>query len=145
MKLFLYKAGDDLSHKQCGKMLRELPKDEYVIAIKKNRPIRSLKQNRYLHFAIKILAIHTGFTHEEIYEIAKFKFNGKMINLPKGGTQVIGQSTKDMDTKEFTIFVNRYCKWCQDEFGISIPQPGDLDLMKRMEIENNYTKVFSGF
>lgn len=145
MKLFLYKRGDIISHRELGRTLQELPTGEYVVSIKKNLPIRSLKQNRYLHFAIKILAIHTGFTHEEIYEIAKFKFNGKMINLPKGGTQVIGQSTKDMDTKEFTIFVNRYCKWCQDEFGISIPQPGDLDLMKRMEIENLYSRTFSGF
>jgi hypothetical protein len=145
MKNILYTAGDPKSHKELGARLRELPVGEYIIQIKKNRAIRSLSANRYMHFAVNIVANHTGHSHDEIYEIAKLKFNSKLIHLPKGGTQIVSMSTKDLDTKEFGAFVNRFCQWALDEFGISIPQPGDLDLMKQIEIENQYERIHSGY
>jgi hypothetical protein len=145
MKLYLYQAGDEKSHKLLGDQLRQLKEGEWIISVKRNRAIRSLSANRYLHFAIQIVAIHTGHTHEEIYEITKLKFNSKLLNMPKSGQTLIGQSTKGMDTAEFSALTNRFCKWALDEFGIVIPQPGDLDLIKQMEIENQYEKMTSGF
>jgi len=145
MKQLLYSAGDEKSHKELGAYLRSLPKGDYAIAIKKNRAVRSLSQNRYLHLAINIVAIHTGHTHDEIYEIAKLKFNSKIISLPKGGTQIVPESTSNLDSKEFSVFVNRFCQWALDEFGVAIPQPNEIDQVRQWEIDNNYEKVFSGY
>ena len=144
MKVLLYQAGDPESHKKLGNELRLLDKAEYVITIKKNRAIRSLSQNKYYHAILKIIAIDTGHTHEQLHEICKKKFNGEAINFPKGGMEIIGKSTSDLDTGEFTAYINRVKQWCIDEFEIVIPEPKDVDYKKWMDIENEYEKSFQG-
>jgi len=144
MKVLLYNAGDAESHKKLGRELALLDKAEYVITVKKNRAVRSLSQNKYYHAILKIIAIDTGHTHEELHEICKKKFNGKAITFPKGGMEIVGQSTSDLDTGEFTGYINRVKQWAIDEFEIVIPEAKDVDYKQWMDIENNYEKSFNG-
>lgn len=145
MKMIIYKAGDADSHKQLGKALAELPPAEYVVQIKKNRSIRSLQANKYYHVILNIIGISSGHSHDELHEICKLKFNSHMIDLPKGGSHVIGKTTTDLDTIEFAGYVNRVKQWAQDEWGITIPEARDIDYARWMEIENTYNENFSGF
>jgi hypothetical protein len=137
-KIFLYQAGDIQSHKDLGRKLQELKEGEYVIHIKKNRPIRSLSANRYYHLILNIIGIETGHTHEELHEALKLKFNAKIIHFPKGGSQVVGESTSNLDTKEFAAYINQVKNWALNEFGIVIPEAKDIDYQRWMEIENTY-------
>lgn len=145
MKNFFYKPSDKQKHQELGNFLRQLPEAEYVVQVKKNRPIRSLSANAYYHLCLKIIAIQTGHDTDELHETMKLKFNSVLINFPKGGSQIIGKSTKDLDTKEFGAYINRVKQWALDEFQIVIPNPKDLDYMKQIELENQYEKVFSGY
>lgn len=144
MKIFLYTAGDADSHKDLGRRLQELEPGEYCMTIKRNRPIRSLNQNKYYHAILNIIAISTGHTHDELHEICKLKFNSKWVDLPRGGTHVIGKTTSDLDTAEFTAYVNRVKQWAIDEFGITIPESRDIDYARWIEIENTYDDNFKG-
>lgn len=145
MKVLIYQAGNTDSHKALGKELAQLPPGEYVIEVKKNRAIRSLQANKYYHVVLNIIAISTGHSHEELHEICKLKFNPLLVDLPKGGSQVIGGSTKDLDTLQFAAYVNRVKQWALDEFGIVIPEPDSIDRARWIDIENAYNENFSGF
>ncbi len=144
-KILLYRAGDATSHKMVGKTLSELPNGQYVIEIKKHRLIRSLSANRYYHFILNIISVHTGHSHEELHEAMKLKFNGQMINFPKGGSQMIGGSTANLETDQFTAYVNRVKQWALDEFSIALPEAGDVTNQHEMEAENNYEATQSGW
>lgn len=145
MKHIIYNAGDAESHKRLGQQLASLPPGEYVVQIKKNRPIRSMQANKYYHVILNIIAINTGHSHDELHEICKLKFNCHMVDLPKGDSVLIGKTTTDLDSTEFAGYVNRVKQWAQDEWGIIIPEPRDIDYARWMEIENTYNENFSGF
>lgn len=145
MKFFLYNPKDPKNHKELGQFLQEFPDGEYVIQVKKNRPVRSLNANKYYHAILNIIAVSTGHTHEELHEAMKLKFNCSVIFFPKGGSQMVGKSTSDLDTKEFAAYVNQVKKWALDEFSIIIPETKDIDYNRWMEIENAYSENFSGF
>lgn len=145
MKILIYTAGDAESHKVTGKALQALPPGEYFIEIKKNRAIRSLQANKYYHVVLNIIGISTGHSHDELHEICKLKFNSQLVDLPKGGSQIIGKTTSNLDTIEFAGYVNRVKQWAMDEWGIVIPESKDIDYKRWMEIENTYNENFSGF
>lgn len=143
-KILLYKAGDAQSHKNLGKELQSLKEGEYVVKIIRNRPIRSLSANKYYHAILNIIGIETGHTHEELHDALKLKFNAKVLHFPKGGSQIVGESTSNLDTKEFAAYVNQVKNWALNEFGIVIPEARDLDYQKWIEIETAYQENQQG-
>lgn len=143
-RIYLYKSKDAKSHKELGQKMQELPEGDYVVEIKKNRAIRSLNANKYYHAILNIIAIDTGHTHSELHEAMKLKFNCSVIFFPKGGSQVVGNSTSNLDTQEFSGFVNRVKQWAMDEFGITIPEAKDITYQRWMEIETTYEENFNG-
>lgn len=145
MKTFIYKAGDAAKHKELGKYLQELQQGDYLIVIKKNRVIRSLSANKFYHAIVNLIATHTGHTHQQIHEICKYKFNADIVHLPKGGVQVVGKTTSDMNTEEFAAYINRVKQWAIDEFDLILPEREDLGQKEFLDIENNYERVISGW
>ena len=143
MRMFVYKAG--VVHNELNQYIKSLQPGDYLITIKKNRPIRSMSANKYYHVILNLIGIHTGHTHEQLHDICKKKFNYEVINLPKSGSEIHGMSTANLDTKEFAAYVNRVKQWAMDEFNIIIPEAKDVDYAKWMAIENEYDKVQSGF
>lgn len=139
MRTFIITSGDESTFKELGKYLRELkPGSNYIIEVKKNRAIRSLSQNKYYHAILNIIAIDTGHTHEELHEAMKMKFNCSVIFFPKGGSQIISKTTSNLDSLEFTTYINQVKNWALNEFGIVIPEAKDIDYQRWLEIENTY-------
>lgn len=156
MRIFFYTPDNPESHKELGKKLRDLPRTRktkdgfevpihYRVEVYEKKAVRSLQANKYYHVILNIIAIDTGHTHEQLHEICKKKFNGDIIHLPKGGMEMIGKTTTDLDTAEFTAYVNRVKQWAQDEFGIVIPEPNTLDERRIAEIQNTYDENNSGY
>lgn len=143
-KLILYHAGDDESHKELGRKLRALEKGDYILEIKKKRNVRSLSANRYYHAILNIICIETGIEHDDLHEAMKAKFNSKVLYLPDNETEVIGQSTSKLDTAEFASYVNRVKHYGRESLGCIIPEAGDIDQQRWMEIENAYDDNFKG-
>lgn len=144
MKTHLYKTDSQESKQKLYNVLKDLQPGQYVITIKKNRAIRSLSQNRYYHAILNIIAIATGHTHEELHEAMKMKFNCSVIYFPKGGSQIVGKSTSDLDSGEFVGYVNRVKQWAMDEFSIVIPERESIDEHRWIDIENTYDENFNG-
>jgi hypothetical protein len=145
MRHLLFNTEDEDTKEKLLKELRDLPDGEYHITIKKNKPIRSLKANAYYWVILNIIGAETGHDREQLHEICKKKFNSDVILYPKGGLEIVGRSTSDLDTAEFTAYVNRVKMWAQDDWGIEIPEAKDVDYKRWMEIENAYDKSQSGF
>ncbi len=139
MRTFIITSGDEKTYKDLGKYLRELkPGSNYIVEVKKNRAIRSMSQNKYYHAILNIIGISTGHTHEELHEAMKMKFNCKVIFFPKGGSQVVANSTANLDVMDFTGYINRVKNWALNEFDIKIPEAKDIDYARWLELENTY-------
>ena len=152
MRTFIIKSGDESTFKDLGKYLRELGNQEktkgknYCVVVKQNRPIRSMSANGYYHIILTMICSEANqYTHEQLHEICKRKFNYEMVQFPKSGYEVVGKSTKNLDTKEFAAFVNRVKLWALEEFNIVVPDARDIDYQKQIEIENNWDKIQSGW
>lgn len=146
MRTFLYTAGDPVSHKKIGSSLSELPAGDYVIIVKKNRPIRSLQANKFYHAVMKLYATHTGHTMSEIENMFKMERHFEIVYYPSGKTEKIPRDTHDLDTKEFTAMCNNLLQWGRDNFPeVIVPRQEDLTYRQWIEIDNEYNKTFSGF
>lgn len=145
MKLLPYTAGNAKSHQKVGAELRALKPGEYIIEIKKNRPVRSISQNNFYWALIEIVASHSGHTKREIEYLFKMDrcFEVKQIGER---SKEIPKDTKGMDTKEFTEVVNNLQSWIKENFPeLIIPRKEDLNYMQMMEVHKQYGNTHSGF
>lgn len=145
MKAFLYTGKDAVSHKELGNKLWDMPTGEYILMVKKNRPIRSLQANKFFWAVIRLYAIHTGHTEQEINIMFRMDRHSKIILNSKGVEKRVPLETKALDTKEFAIVCNNLLAWGYENFPeVRVPRKEDMTYIQYMEIENDYTKVFSG-
>lgn len=143
MRVLLYTAGDNQSHHEVGKALKALPPGEYVVDVKKHKHQRSVTANKYYWAILTIIANQSGeYDRDSLHEICKKKFNGKMLSLPKGGAELVGQSTSELDSKEFARYVSIVKMWARDEFSVIVPEPQDMTYQRWSEIENSYANTF---
>lgn len=145
--ILYYKAGDPASHKEIGRKLQDLQPGEYVIDIKKNRPIRSLAANRYYFgVVLKIIVMETQQEEDvnQMHEFFKMRLNAQMIEFKNGKREMIPGSTSVMDSKEFTSFVQRVKDYARTELNLVIPEPGDVDRNIWSQINEQYSKRFDG-
>lgn len=139
-RIWTVTIGDPKSVKEFGDKFRELENGNWVFEVKKNRPIRSLSQNRFYHVVLKIIGIETGHTHEQLHELMKRMFNSDVIHLPKGGTQIVGKSTATLSDVEFLGYVNRVKDWALSEYSIIIPTREQMDTARELAINTAYSE-----
>lgn len=147
MKSYLYEPGNDASHKEIGRILRELPKDKkYIISIKRNKAIRSISANAFFHAVCQIYAIYTGHTLQEIKDEFKRDRFFEMTTDKLGRQFKRLKSTGDLDTAEFAAVCNNLIQWGHEQFpAVIVPRKEDLTYIQWINVENEYEKVFSGF
>lgn len=93
---------------------------EYIVEIKKNRPIRSVSANRFYWAILKDIASHTGYREDEMHEFFKKKFNSKTVL-----NELIGESTSNLDSKEFSTYCKQVKDYAKEMFDLIIPDPSD--------------------
>lgn len=146
MRILLYNPADKANHTKVGKELQALPEGDYVITIKKNRPVRSIAANKFFWAVIKIYAVHTGHTENEINEMFRMDRFFKITYNAKGEEKKVTKSTSKLDTKEFSEVINNLLQWGREEFPeVIIPRQEDLTYKQWLEIENSYSRTFSGY
>lgn len=102
---------------------------DVLVRIERKRAARSQQQNRYWWgVCVQLVSDHTGYSPEEIHEIAKQMFLPKRLAVADGngeicGEYVIGGSSAKLDTAGFTEFVERYRQWAAETLGVEIPDP----------------------
>lgn len=107
--------------------LRKLKDVPYWIEIKVDRNKRSGNQNRYYWgVVLKLLSEHTGFTKEEMHETLRRKFLKYNKVLPTGEQVEVMESTTDLDTKEFEIYLDDVKRFSIQELDVYIPDPNEV-------------------
>jgi len=133
-----YDLSDELSRRSfTARVKRFLDKGSYVELTDKSR--RSLSQNSYLHAILTVLALETGATVETVKrEIYKKRLNPDLY-LVKKIDPVLGlyetyRSSRELTTEEMNLSIQRYKQFCAEN-GIYVPEPGDTELLRQIEIE----------
>lgn len=102
------------------------------VTVKRLRASRSIKANAYWWgVCVQLVSEHTGYTPEEVHEIAKQMFIPKALAICDGngevkGEFVIGGSTRSMNTAEFAEFTERFKQWAATELDVYIPDPNEV-------------------
>jgi hypothetical protein len=100
----------------------------YDVYFSDKKPIRTMAQNRYLWGVVyKTLSDALGYEVEEIHELCKHKHALRTaFDLQARGIVEVPMSTRMMDTKQMTEYIDKIRRWAMDEFGLYIPQPNEL-------------------
>ncbi len=102
---------------------------ELEVTVQRLRATRSPQANRYWWgVCLALVSEHTGYTVDELHDIAKAKFLPKHLVFADGngeivGDYVIGGSTRKLNTNEFYEFVERFRQWAAEALDINIPDP----------------------
>jgi hypothetical protein len=121
---------NNFTRKRLQDDLRQFEDCDIQIVIKK-RGKRSSQANRY-YWGCIIQEIRTAFrergtiaTPEEIHEALKAKFNPNNL-IDENGTVLLemGGSTTNMNTGEFSEYVDRVIQWAAQYLQLVIPAPG---------------------
>lgn len=109
--------------------LKAMRNGDVIIRIERAKATRSSQQNRwYWGCVVHLVAEHTGYTPDEIHEIYKAKFIPKDLAILNGNGDVcdkfvIGGSTTQLSTEEFSSYCERIREWAADELNVIIPDP----------------------
>lgn len=99
-------------------LLHQIPVDEdFWVAIKEKRPIRTLAQNNYYWLYMDGISKETGYTPEEMHEYCKSKFLDLHTLVVREQMILVAPSTTDLTIKEFM----EYIKKIEIETGVPAP------------------------
>lgn len=92
--------------------------EQVELILRKQRKRRSKNQNRYLWGIIyPIVSESTGYTVDEVHDAMKWLF----LKVHRDGLPDTVKSTADLDTAEFTQYIESIKVWAAQEFGAYIP------------------------
>lgn len=99
----------------------------YTVEIKLRRQPRSVNQNRLYWMWLACIMHETGEDKGRLHEFFKQNILGVSEHYVFGNHQVIiPPSTKGLDTKQMTDYLERVQQFAASELGIVLPNPQDL-------------------
>lgn len=103
--------------------IKSLDPGKYQFFVCDYRENRTIPQNRYLWGVVyKAISDHLGYAAEDVHEICKFKFLRLTVADPETGDIIeTGGSTRVLDTKNFTWYIDKVKDWAWNAFGCVIP------------------------
>lgn len=116
----------------------DLKKARYSVSITKIREIRTFDQNRLYWLWIACICQETGNDKDDMHEYFKKYFLGYSDKEMFGNTIRKVRSTSDLDTKQFTDYLEKIKTWASRELGIILPDPNDAYFESFKEIYQNY-------
>lgn len=107
---------------------------EVEVEVTIRRSTRSQQQNRYWWgVCVELVSEHTGYSPDEVHEIAKQMFIPKRLAVCDGngevkGEFVVGGSTRGLNTVEFSEFVEAFKRWAAETLDLYIPDADECAL-----------------
>jgi hypothetical protein len=99
---------------------------KYSVSISQKREIRTLPQNKLYWLWIACICDETGNDKDTLHEFFKMKFlEGGFVELFNDSFWMNG-STKRLNTKQFTNYLDLIQGFASAELGIVLPNPEDL-------------------
>jgi len=105
----------------------------FRVSIEKIYRKRSLSQNAYYHSVVVQCLLDGVYdmwgekhSHDWAHELLKEQCNYvEKLNQLTGELMHIPQSTANETTAEFMEFIERCCKFISENFGVTVPEPGE--------------------
>ena len=97
----------------------------FDVSVKVHREKRTVDQNRLLFLWIGCVSLETGYFKDEVHEIFKKKFLGIEVFEIWGERVERLRSTANLDTKQFSDYLDRIQQFASTEMGIILPNPKD--------------------
>lgn len=118
-----------------------------IVELTEKKPKRSLPANRYLHVILAYFGTQTGNTLEWVKQQYFKKLVNPDIFIREKEDKYLGKikvlrSSADLDTREFTLAIERFRNWAAQEVGVYIPSPEEHHLIQKMEIEIERNKEY---
>lgn len=106
-----------------AKLRSRLEGFEVDVVLRRHRKPRSLSQNAYYWaVVVPLLAERAGYDDEEMHEALKWRFLQS-----RGGDLPSVRSTADLDTVEFTTYIEQVRKLAADFYDLYVPDPGEAE------------------
>ena len=134
----LYNLNNEADRQDFREYGAYLMKRQVVVELKEKKHQRSSSQNRYLHFVLSYFASEFGYSLEDVkYDIFKKTVNreifGKERENKHGKKVIYMRSSRDLDTKEMTIAIERFRNYSSAVAGLYIPEPHEEDAFLEAE------------
>lgn len=140
----IYELSNDYDTEKFLDKVDKLVQSKKIVELKVKSPIRSLRQNRYLHLILGWFATNYGCSIDEAkIDFFKRKCNSAIFlrsRKNKTGKEVkYLLSTADLDSEQMTTAIERFRNWSAIEADLYLPDPSDLRFLQYVEkeIENN--------
>ena len=130
-----YDFSKSYSQQKALEYLNKLIKDGSKCEVKKIHPKRSLSQNSYLHVLFALWGNEFGYTIDEAKQTIKWQLGYTYTNKKLGYDTIYYRNTSKMDTKELTIFIDKFRDWSAHTCDFYLPSPSEFE-EERIYFEN---------
>lgn len=119
----------------CNRIYAECMKSPLgLVEVKKKHRPRSCSQNKYLHVALGYYASEFGYSLEEVkQDLFKRKINRDIFEIErvnKRGQKIRRlRSSRDLNTSEMTMAIDRFRNWSSAVCGLYIPAPNETEAL----------------
>lgn len=104
----------------------DISQRKYAVKVTKKAEKRTLSQNRLYYLWLNCISAETGNDVEDLHEYFKLKFIGIHSRIIYGENVVRTYSTTDLNTEQFTAYLDKVQRWANVEQGIILPNPDDM-------------------
>ena len=99
--------------------------DEAVISIKPHKMTRTGRQNNLYHAIVDQVRVETGNTKEAIKVHCQSEFLESRIEEVAKKQRVVLKSSKELNTKEMSVFIDEVISWAENDIGLKLNLPDD--------------------
>ena len=132
----IFNLNNPIDRSKATKRIRELWQKNAVVELKEKR-LRTLKQNSYLHVILSYFGVELGYTLEEAKKLYKV-LNKDLYEYEKPGLfqkpEKFYRSSAELDTAELTITIDKFRNYSSIEAGTYLPGPNEKGYIQEAEI-----------
>ena len=143
----IYNLSNELHRENFKSRVNSLFKQKKIVELSEKKPVRTIRQNRYLHLLLSFFAYQTGNTMEWVKQKYFKVLCNKDIFVRERDDEYMGnvqyvRSSADLTTDELTLAIERFRNWSSESAGIYLPSPNEEDLLTLMDAEVETNKKY---
>ena len=99
--------------------------NEAIISIEPNKMTRTGRQNNLYHAIVDQVRVETGNTKKAIKVHCQSEFLESRIEEVAKKQRVVLKSSKELNTKEMSVFIDEVISWAENDIGLKLNLPDD--------------------
>lgn len=144
----IYDLNTDIDRERYKRRIKALYTKRAVVELSEHKPKRTLSQNSYLHVLLGEFAMQTGNQMEYVKrEYFKIECNHDLfvnsgVDKLTGKAVIKLRSSKDLDTGEMTLAIERFRNWAAEVAGIDLPDAEDQAWIDYISREMQHQRIW---